>query len=100
MARNRDDITRCSICGKAPVGAELPRIVCRRCDTLAFNDAAHPAAVGPGGESGDNPVYIDAKQCWRIYGLGGYVTMLDVNNCRDLEEFCRLNKLAPPPENF
>lgn len=93
-----NEVSRCSICQQTPVGDEYPGRVCKRCDALAFNDAARPAAVSPDGNSGDNPVYIDGRQCWRIYGHGGYVTMLDGFNCRDLDEFCRRNKLPLPPE--
>jgi hypothetical protein len=59
---------------------------------LALNDAARPAQGDPE-TGGDNPVYVDGKQCFRVYYPGGWVTMVDVDNCRDLGEFCRRNKL-------
>lgn len=89
--QDQDEITRCSICHREPVGSGFPRVVCPRCDALALNDAASPARSSL--EGGDNPVYIDAHQCWRHYGADGWVTMLDIHNCRDFEEFCRRNKL-------
>ena len=87
-----DKVTRCSICHREPVSDDFPRTVCPRCDALALNDAARPARVSEDG-GGDNPVYIDAQQCWRYYYPGGYVTMLDTDNCRDFDQFCRVNKL-------
>ena len=92
MAREYD-VTRCSICGREPVGSDLPRRVCPRCDAMALNDAARPARAAPCGDSGDNPVSIDGRQCWRMYASGGWVTMLDDANCRDLYEFCKRNEL-------
>jgi len=90
---DKDDVTRCSICQAEPVSDDFPRKVCPRCDAMAITDAARPARVSDDGSSGDNPVYIDGRQCWRHYALGGYVTMLDTDNCRDYYEFCRRNDL-------
>lgn len=95
MAGRKDQVTRCSICGMSPVSGDLPLLVCRRCATMAFNDAARPAQVNEEGTAGDNPVYIDGRQCWRYFQAGGgYVTMLDTQNCRDYDEFCRRNRLS------
>lgn len=91
---DKDEVTRCSICGREPVGDELPRLVCPRCDAMALNDAARPARAAHDGSGGDNPVSIDGRQCWRRYGLGGWATMLDADNCRDYYEFCKLNDLT------
>jgi hypothetical protein len=91
--RKRDEVTVCGICGREPVGDDFPRRVCPRCDALALNDAARPPRVFPDGSGGDNPVSIDGRLCWRHYEPGGWVTMLDVDNCRDYEEFCRRNGL-------
>ena len=88
-----DEVTRCSVCGREPVEDDLPRRVCPRCDAMALNDAARPAQASHDGTSGDNPVYVDGKQCWRHYRLGGWVTMLDAHNCRDFYEFCKRNGL-------
>ena len=41
---DKDEITRCSICGREPVGDDYPHLICPRCDALALNDAARPAA--------------------------------------------------------
>jgi len=96
MARD-EQITRCSICGREPVGEDYPRRVCPRCDALALNDAGRPPLVAPDGSAGDNPVFIEGRQCWREYARGGWATMLDADNCRDYREFCRRNGLPDPP---
>ncbi len=94
MAGRKDGATRCSICGSAPVPGDFPLQVCRGCAAMALDDAARPAQVNQDGTAGDNPVYIDGRQCWRYFQAGGgYVTLLDTQNCRDYEEFCRRNRL-------
>ena len=90
---DKDRATRCSICGREPVGDDFPRLVCPRCDAMALNDAARPAEAAADGSRGDNPVFVEGKQCWRRYAMGGWATMLDVDNCRDYYEFCRRNEL-------
>jgi hypothetical protein len=95
---DRDQITRCSICCQAPVGDDYPRRVCRRCDSLALNDAAAPAFADADSGRGDNPVFIEGRPCWRLFESGFWVTLLDVDNCRNLDDFCRRNKLPLPPE--
>ncbi len=93
----KDKVTRCSICGREPVEEDFPRRVCPRCDAMALNDAARPAQAAPDGSLGDNPVYIDGRQCWRHYRRGGgWVTMVDIHNCRDMHEFCKVNELPAP----
>ena len=91
---NKAEITVCPICRREPVGDEYPRRVCPRCDALALNDAARPAWVSEDGRQGDNPVFIDGRQCWRDLSVRRWVTMLDVDNCRDYYDFCRRNGLA------
>lgn len=93
---DKEEVTRCSICGREPVGDDFPRLVCRRCDAMALNDAARPAWSAEDGSRGDNPVFIQGRPCWRRYAPGGWVTMLDVHNCRDFYEFCRRNDLSCP----
>ena len=93
----KDEVTRCSICGREPVGEDFPRVVCPRCDALALNDAARPPEVAVDGSSGDNPVFVEGRQCWRHYALGGWVTMLDPDQCRDFHEFCQRNELHLTP---
>ncbi len=93
----KDEVTRCSICGREPVGEDFPGAVCRRCDALALNDAARPAWADADAGCGDNPVFIEGAQCWRRYSRGGWVTMRDEHNCRDYSEFCRRHGLPDPP---
>jgi hypothetical protein len=90
MAR-REEATLCGVCGRQPVSDELPRMVCRRCDALALNSAGRPPQARPDATDGDNPIYIDGKQCWRRYSVDGWATMLDPDNCRDYFQFCKLN---------
>ena len=90
---DKAEVTRCSICGREPVGDYLPRLLCPRCDAMALNDAARPARGAADGSRGDNPVFVGGKQCWRRYALGGWETMLDLDNCRDYYEFCKQNDL-------
>lgn len=90
----KEEVTRCAICGREPVGDDYPRRVCPRCDALALNDAARPASVASDAAGGDNPVFIDGRQCWRDFSpTRRWVTMLDVDNCRDYFEFCKRNRL-------
>jgi len=89
----KEEITKCSICGREPVADDFPRMICPRCDAMALNDAGRPAWAAPDGRGGDNPVYVHGRQCWRYYALGGWVTMLDPDNCRDLYEFFKRNDL-------
>ena len=93
---NKEEATRCSICGREPVGDDFPLTVCPRCDALALNDAARPAQADPDAGAGDNPVFIEGAQCWRQYLPGGWVTMLDRDNCRDFYLFCRRHGLGEP----
>jgi DNA-directed RNA polymerase subunit RPC12/RpoP len=82
-------IVGCALCG-APLphpeyARRYPNLVCRRCDGRALNrDGEHP--------KGDNPVFIDGRQCWRRYRFGSHLTMLDEYNCRTIVEFFERNE--------
>jgi len=88
--------------------------VCRKCDSRALNEhdkrALHvnmyaesiemqkeateeSRAKGEGpvlidfGDDGDNPVFVGGIKYWRRYRFGGWVTMRDFDDCKDIGEF-------------
>jgi hypothetical protein len=81
----------CSICGTEledpPFASGYPNFVCRDCDTRAVNTDGKSPFHYSNGDDGDNPVFIDGKKCWRRYRFGGYITMLDDLDCKDIGEF-------------
>jgi hypothetical protein len=81
----------CSICGKAlPDPAftrNYPNYVCRECDARAVNSRGETPEWFSQHDSGENPVFIDGKKCWRRYRYGGYITMLDDMDRNDIGEF-------------
>jgi hypothetical protein len=81
----------CALCGR-PVNESLgdyPNPVCRTCDSRsrAVNTAGQRPAFISALDDGDNPVFIDERKCWRRYRFGGYITMLDDGDARDILEF-------------
>ena len=81
----------CSICNQVLPNPEFarnyPNFVCRECDSRAINDRGELAEFFSQYDDGDNPVFIDGKKCWRRYRFGGYITMLDESDCKDIGEF-------------
>ena len=101
----------CAICGGMleSIAGELtksyPNLVCWECDLRAVNTWGEEPAVGAAyrekqkaksdnpeevsvpSNSGENPVFIDGKKCWRRYSLGGHVTPVDEFDCESLIEF-------------
>ncbi len=79
----------CAICG-LPLDefySHYPNPVCRDCDQKAVNSDKKPPEFNSAYDSGDNPIFIDGKKCWRRYKFGGYITMLDSKDCQNLTEF-------------
>lgn len=74
--QHRELVIPCPLCGKYLLGVgfdyagedaqNYPGLVCRSCDDRAVNSDGQPAVVSEGA-SGDNPVYIDSRKCWRLY---------------------------------
>ena len=83
------DTGLCSICGDRvdDFFAGYPNPVCRQCDSRAVNESGAAPEHQSMFDSGDNPVFIDGKKCWRRYRYGGFVTMFDDLDCDNLREF-------------
>ena len=74
--QNGDELIPCPICGEYILGIDgdygredaldYPGLVCHSCDERAVNSDGQPAIV-PQGASGDNPVFIHSRKCWRLY---------------------------------
>jgi hypothetical protein len=80
----------CAICASTlEEELEYPGYVCDQCDRRAVGAAGQEPSVEPWRDSGENPVFVDGKRCYRRYRFGGWVTMLDECDCecRDVIEF-------------
>lgn len=101
----------CAICGgelelvAGGMTKSYPNLVCWECDQRAVNEwgeepktgavyreqvkaeSENPEEVSVSSDSGENPVFIDGKKCWRRYRFGGHVTQVDEFDCENLIEF-------------
>lgn len=67
--------------------ATYPNPICNDCDERALNVKGKIPLHNSFGDLGDNPVFIDGYKCWRRYRFGGYITMLDKFDCKDIGQF-------------
>ena len=86
------DTTPCPIChADMPADAEFvqtyPGLVCGDCQAKAVDAQGREPEHNSLGDFGANPVFIDSRQCWHRYKFGGYVTMLDPDDCESEQEF-------------
>ena len=79
----------CAACGTSLefVGEGYPHLVCETCDRRAVARNGASPAVDPNADTGENPVFIDGRQCWRRYRFGGWVTMADSTGTASLEQY-------------
>jgi len=64
-------------------------LICNKCAERAVNSLGDSPYYDYRSESGDNPVFIDGKKCWRRYKFGGFITLFDEYDCSSEKEFYR-----------
>jgi len=79
----------CAICGSSTefTGESYPHLVCGACDSLALTENGRRPAVDPTADTGENPVFVVGRRCWRRYRFGGWLTMADPDGVASLEAY-------------
>lgn len=85
------DSASCAICGRPhddpTFAASYVTMVCEQCDERAVNRDSETPRWESMYDHGDNPVFIDGRQCWRRYKFGGYITLRDRWDSPDIATF-------------
>jgi hypothetical protein len=90
IVRKGGSATKCPICSNEFEGDPLYQgLICDACDQKAVGSTGHDPFVEPWYDSGENPVFVDGRRCYRRYRFGGWVTMVDECECecRSVMEF-------------
>ena len=61
--------------------------MCDECGEKAINLNGESPFHDTSSDAGDNPLYINGVKVWRLYKIGGYITIFDEFDCADFMEF-------------
>ncbi len=66
-------------------------LICKECESRARTADNNEPFHNGGADDGDNPLFINGVKVWRRYRFGGFITLFDENDCKDVMEFYREN---------